>query len=34
MISAVSAHPDQLDRSRVPGQSSHQNATMATTGSE
>jgi hypothetical protein len=30
----VSVHPDQLERSRVPGQSSHQNATIAITGSE
>ena len=33
-MSAVSAQPDQLGRSRVPGQSFHQNATMATSGSE
>ena len=30
----MSAQPDQLGRSRVPGQSSHQNATMAISGSE
>ena len=28
-ISTVSAHPDQLGRRRVPGQFSHQNATIA-----